>query len=118
MVKHLPAMRETWVQSLGQEDLLEKGTATHSSILAWKILWMEEPGEATVYGVAKSRHNWDAEDLVPWPSVFCVFFLFLFFSLKACEGNLPVAVDFLKVGCVWNLFLQYCPWAVPEGICH
>ena len=44
MVKHLPAMRETWVQSLGQEDPLEKEMATHSSILAWKIPWMEEPG--------------------------------------------------------------------------
>ena len=44
MVKHLPAMWETWVQSLGEEDLLEKGMATHSSILAWRIPWMEEPG--------------------------------------------------------------------------
>ena len=43
-VKHLPTMQETWVQSLGQEDLLEKEMATHSSILAWKIPWMEEPG--------------------------------------------------------------------------
>ena len=44
MVKRLPAMRETWVQSLGWEDPLEKEIATHSSILAWRILWMEEPG--------------------------------------------------------------------------
>ena len=44
MVKCLPAMRETWVQSLGQEDLLEKDMATHSSILAWKIPWTEESG--------------------------------------------------------------------------
>ena len=43
-VKHLPTMRETWVKSLGQEDLLEKEMATHSSILAWKIPWTEEPG--------------------------------------------------------------------------
>ena len=43
MVKRLPTMRETWVQSLGQEDLLEKEMATHSSILAWKIPWMVEP---------------------------------------------------------------------------
>ena len=41
MVKHLPMMRETRVQSLGREDLLEKDMATHSSILAWKILWTE-----------------------------------------------------------------------------
>ena len=43
MVKNLPAMRETWVQSLGWEDPLEDGTATHSSILAWRILWTEKP---------------------------------------------------------------------------
>ena len=43
-LKHLPLMRETWVQSLGQEDPLEKEMATHSSILAWRIPWMEEPG--------------------------------------------------------------------------
>ena len=43
MVKTLPAVQETWGRSLGQEDLLEKGMATHSSILAWKILWTEEP---------------------------------------------------------------------------
>ena len=44
MVKTLPAMQETWVQPLGQEDLLEKGKATHSSIVAWRIPWTEEPG--------------------------------------------------------------------------
>ena len=43
MVKNLPAMQETWVRSLGQEDPLEKGTATHSSILAWRIPWIQEP---------------------------------------------------------------------------
>ena len=43
-VKHLPAMQVTWVRSLGQEDPLEKEMATHSSILAWKIPWTEEPG--------------------------------------------------------------------------
>ena len=43
-VKRLPATQETWVQSLGQEDPLEKGMAIHSSILAWRIPWTEEPG--------------------------------------------------------------------------
>ena len=46
-VKRLPTMQETRVQSLGQEDLLEKEMATYSSILAWKIPWMEEPGDTT-----------------------------------------------------------------------
>ena len=44
LVKNLPALQETWVQSLGWEDPLEKGMATHSSILAWRIPWTEEPG--------------------------------------------------------------------------
>ena len=44
MVKNLPAMQETWVQSLGWDDPLEKGMATHSSILTWRIPWTEEPG--------------------------------------------------------------------------
>ena len=44
MVKNLPAMQETWVQSLGCKDLLEKEMATHSSILAWRSPWKEEPG--------------------------------------------------------------------------
>ena len=43
-LKHLPAMWETWVRSLGQEDPLEKEMATHSSILAWTVPWMEKPG--------------------------------------------------------------------------
>ena len=53
MVKHLSTMRETWVQSLGQEDLLEKEMATHSSILAWKIPWMEEPGRLQSMGLQR-----------------------------------------------------------------
>ena len=44
MVKNLPAVQETWVLSLAWEDPLEKGTATHSNILAWRIPWTEEPG--------------------------------------------------------------------------
>ena len=44
MVRNLPAMRETWVRFLGREDSMEKEMATHSSILAWKISWTEEPG--------------------------------------------------------------------------
>ena len=44
MVKNIPAMQETWVHSLGQKDPLEKGKATHSSTLAWRTPWTEEPG--------------------------------------------------------------------------
>ena len=58
MVKHLSTMRETWVQSLGGEDLLEKEMATHSSILAWKIPWTEEPGRLQSMGSRRVRHDW------------------------------------------------------------
>ena len=54
MVKNLPAMQETWVQSLGWEDSLEEGMATHSSILAWRIPMDRGAWRATGYGVAKS----------------------------------------------------------------
>ena len=55
MVKTLPAMQDTQVPSLGQEDSLEKGMATHSSILAWRILWTERPGGLWSIGLQKSR---------------------------------------------------------------
>ena len=56
MAKNLPAMQETWVQSLGQEDPLEKGMATHSSILAWIIPWTEEPGRLESMGLQRVEH--------------------------------------------------------------
>ena len=57
MVKNLPAMRETQVQSLSLEDPLEKGVATHSSILAWMIPWTEEPGGLQSLGSQRVGHN-------------------------------------------------------------
>ena len=57
MLKHLPAMRETWVQSLGWEDTLEKEMVTHSSILAWKTPWTEEPGRLQSMGSQRVRHG-------------------------------------------------------------
>ena len=56
-VKNLPAMQEIQVQSLGQEDPLEKGMATHSSILAWRILWVEEPGRLQSIVLQTVRHS-------------------------------------------------------------
>ena len=56
-VKYLPAMRETWVQSLGQEDPLEKEMATHSSILAWEIPWTEKPSKLQSMGSQRVRHK-------------------------------------------------------------
>ena len=58
-LKRLPAMQETWVRSLGLEDPLEKEMATHSSILAWRIPWMEEPGGLQSTGSQRVGH-------IPW----------------------------------------------------
>ena len=57
MVKRLSTMRETWVRSLGGEDLLEKEMATHSSILAWKTLWTEESGRLQSMGSQRVGHD-------------------------------------------------------------
>ena len=57
MVKNLPATQETWVQSLGQEDPLQKGMATHSSIPAWRIPWAEEPGRVQSKGSQRVGHD-------------------------------------------------------------
>ena len=54
--KNLPAMQDTWVRSLGQEDLLEKGTATHSRILAWRIPWTKEPERLESRGSQRVGH--------------------------------------------------------------
>ena len=56
-IKNLPAMQETGIRSLGQEDPLEKGMATHSSILAWRIPWTEEPGRLQSIGSHRVRHS-------------------------------------------------------------
>ena len=57
MVKNLPAMLETWVQSLGWEDPLEKGMSVHSSILAWEIPWTEEPGGLQSIALQRVGHD-------------------------------------------------------------
>ena len=57
MVKNFPVMQETQVQSLGWEDLLEKGMATHSSILAWRIPWTEKPGRLQSMGWQRVGHD-------------------------------------------------------------
>ena len=76
--KRLPVVQETWVQSLGQEDPLEKEMATHSSTLAWKIPWTERPGRLA-HGIAKSRTLLND-------------FTFFFSSKKQTSFNLMAAV--------------------------
>ena len=57
-VRNLPVMQETWVQSLGRKDPLEKEMATHCSSLAWRIPWTEEPGGLQSMGSQSVRHDW------------------------------------------------------------
>ena len=57
MVDNLPAVQKIWVHSLGQEDPLEKAMATHSSILAWRIPWTEEPGRLQSMGLQRVRQD-------------------------------------------------------------
>ena len=57
LVKDLPAKEETWVRSLGREDPLEKGMATHSSILAWRVTWTEEPGGLQLMRLQRVGHD-------------------------------------------------------------
>ena len=65
-------MKEMWIPSLGWEDPLEKGMATHSSILAWRIPWTEEPGELQSMGLQRVRHD-QVTDTFPF---FCIHLLF------------------------------------------
>ena len=65
MVKNLLVTQETWVWSLGQEDLLEKKMVIHSSILAWEIPWIEEPGSLQSMGLQRVKHDW-ATNIVIW----------------------------------------------------
>ena len=58
MVKNLPAVKETQVRSLGWDNPLKKGLATHSSILAWKVLWTEKPGRLQSLGSQRAGHSW------------------------------------------------------------
>ena len=57
MVRNLPGMQETWVRSVGQEDPLEKGMATHYSILSWRISWTDEPGGPESMELQRVRHD-------------------------------------------------------------
>ena len=80
MRKCLSTMQETWVRSLGGEDLLKKEMATHSSILAWKIPWTEEPGRLKSMGSKRVRHDWATSlSLLPtWGVHHSVYYFFAF----------------------------------------
>ena len=78
-IKHLPAMQATWVRSLGWENPLEKEMATHSSILAWRIPWTEEPGGLQSTGSQRVGHNWAIKHIIN--SIFNYYVVFRFTKL-------------------------------------
>ena len=90
MVKNLPAMQKTWVWSSDWEDLLEKGTATHSSILAWRIPWTDEPG-----GLQCKSLTWLSDFYFHfsvsyqvsclWVGTWCLHFPYWWFNLVTCQ---------------------------------
>ena len=120
-VKRLPTMQETQVQSLGREDLLEKEMATHSSTLAWKIPWMEEPGGPQSKGLQRVGHDWVTSLHFTWnvPLVSLIFlkrslvFSILLFSSISLHWSLRKAFWSL-VSILWNsafkwVYLSFYP---------
>ena len=93
-LKHLPGIQETRVRSLGREDPLEKEMATHSSTLAWRIPWREEPGRLQSMGLKRVRHDW-ATSLSLW-------FLVLLFNCSVVSSSL------------WPRGLHPCPSLSPR----
>ena len=90
LVKNLPAMQAIWVRFLGQEDPLEKEMATHSNILAWKIPGMEEPGRATVHGVARSRTRLSDFTFLSLYFYCTIFYFPLFFNFVKKQRHQPL----------------------------
>ena len=98
-LKRMPAMWETWVWSLGWEDSLEKEMATHSSILAWRIPWTEEPGGLQSMGLQRVGHNWVTSLTHSLYILFCDPFWFNF-----CEGCRVCVYFFCP------FFFFFCMW--------
>ena len=102
-VKNLLAMRETWVQFLGCKDPLEKGTATHSSILAWRIPWTEEPGGLQSIRLQRVGHDWVTNTYTATTSL-CSVSIDLSILPKSHERNLTVCghLCLLRISKKWN----------------
>ena len=97
MVKNLPEMWETWVWSLGGEDPLEKGMATHSSILAWEIPWTEEPGGLQSMEWQRVRYNWATDT-------------FTFINRKNNLRKKNLIITLSQLSSFKKFFLKYYPF--------
>ena len=100
-VKNLPAMWETWVWSLGWEDPLEKGMATHSSILAWRSPWTEKPGQLQSMESARVGHNWASNT--------GHLYVFGKISIQILCPVLMALFTFLLLSCMRFLYILFLP---------
>ena len=111
LVKNLPAVQETWVWFLGREDPLEKKLAVHSSILAWKIPWTEEPGRLQSKGSQRVRHHW-ATSLHSLPAVRPQENYLTSLSLSFLFYKMEITAHFKEL--LWGLNVEHlergCPW--------
>jgi len=139
MIRNPSAMRETWVRSLGREDPLEEGMATHSSVLAWRIPWTEEPGGLQSMGLQRIRHDWVTKQqyvlrmlmrpifqlIFPWMDLFrkkirsiSVLFIYLFILLYSIVLVLPY-INSIRHGCTCVLYPEppshLPPHTIPLG---
>ena len=110
-VKNLPAMQEIWVHPLGWEDPLEKEMASHSSTLAWKIPWTEEPGRLQSKGSQRVRHDWTISlyTQIQIPFFFPLLSLFEWYCncySAVCWDNYPFSLNYLA--CCWKSSDHMC----------
>ena len=120
-VKNLLAVQETWVQSLGLEDALEKEMTTHSSTLTWKIPWTEEPGGLQSMGSQRLEHNWVPN--IPFIEkhhlrliMVTNFIFYLYWSVIAlpCCVNFSCTMKWISCRCTYILsLLSLCPPLIP-----
>ena len=102
MVKNLPVM-ETWVWSLGQEDLLERGRTTHSSTVAWRIPWTEEPGGLQSLGSQRVGHDWANKHMYSIKHNFTFYFYFKIYR-NVLKWQCQIVNSSLKR---WLFFLRF-----------
>ena len=110
-------MRKAWVPSLGWEDLLEKGMATHSNILAWRILWTEEPGGLSFWGSQRVGHDWSNLGWTDGRCTCCLFIKWLkiiwdIMQIICGEGT----GDPLQYSCLENPMDGGAWWAAVHGV--
>ena len=111
-LKRLPAMQETWVGSLGQEDPLEKEMATHCSILAWRIPWVEEPDGLQSMGSQRDGHDWatslSLSMCLPTSTVYCGVYWWNIVSLGTTKGKKKLHLLVEGTLCVIFVALKTC----------